>query len=291
MSRGNNVRKNVLEKSSKIGWFKAKENPNQNNNNSFFKNFKKVYPLGIHRSNSSLSVSSISLSLSQTSTDSSLTDYSCPLDQKILLSLESLRKVSTTSPEKKEVQVAKVEQLPSPKKPCDDNGEVKRCHWITKNSDNAYVTFHDEQWGVPVYDDNQLFELLSVSGMLMDHNWTDILKKRGQLRESFGGFDINFVANMEESEIIEISSNKELGLPECRARPIINKYRYPRNVPLRTPKAEVISKDLVRRGFRLVGPVITQSFIQAAGMTIDHLIDCFRYNECVSLAENPWRHV
>uniref|UniRef100_A0A803L7M2 DNA-3-methyladenine glycosylase I n=1 Tax=Chenopodium quinoa TaxID=63459 RepID=A0A803L7M2_CHEQI len=300
-SRGN-VRKNVLEKSSKIGWFKAKENPNQNNN-SFFKNFKKVYPLGIHRSNSSLSVSSISLSLSQTSTDSSLTDYSCPLDQKILLSLESLRKVTATSPEKKDVPVvasAKVEQLSSPKKPCDDNGEVKRCHWITKNSDNAYVTFHDEQWGVPVYDDNQLFELLSMSGMLMDHNWTDILKKRGQLRESFGGFDINFVANMEESEIIEISSNKELGLPECRAsyiwgyfnyRPIINKYRYPRNVPLRTPKAEVISKDLVRRGFRLVGPVITQSFIQAAGMTIDHLIDCFRYNECVSLAENPWRHV
>ncbi|KNA20527.1 hypothetical protein SOVF_051410 [Spinacia oleracea] len=187
-------------------------------------------------------------------------------------------------------------------------------------TDNAYVTFHDEQWGVPVYDDNQLFELLSISGMLMDYNWTDILKRRTQFRESFGGFDVNFVANMEENKIIEISSNKELGLAECRVRcivenakgiikvmkeygsfssyiweyfnyrPIINKYRYPRNVPLRTPKAEIISKDLVRRGFRLVGPVITQSFIQAAGMTIDHLIDCFRYNQCVSLAENPWRH-
>ncbi|XP_010681154.2 uncharacterized protein LOC104896146 [Beta vulgaris subsp. vulgaris] len=318
MSRAS-AKKNVLEKSSKIGLFKTKENPNQSNN-SFFKNLKKVYPLGIHRSNSSLSISSISLSLSQTSTDSSLNDYSCPLDQKILLSLESLHKISITS-EKKEAQVVvdntKVE-LPIPK-PC-DHGELKRCHWITKNSDKVYVTFHDEHWGVPVYDDNQLFELLSMSGMLMDYNWTDILKKRGQLRESFGGFDVNFVANMEENEIIEISSNKELGLAECRARcivenakgiikvmkeygsfssyiwgyfnyrPIINKYRYPRNVPLRSPKAESISKDLVRRGFRLVGPVITQSFIQAAGMTIDHLIDCFRYNECVSLAENPWRH-
>lgn len=321
-----NPRKNVLEKSSKLGWFKAKDNTNNHNNNhSFFKNFKKVYPLGISRSNSLLSVSSISLSLSQTSTDdSSLTDYSCPLDHKILLSLESLRQIST-SPGRKEASVvanyAKVEEVASPKKPCDDNGEVKRCHWITKNSDNAYVTFHDEQWGVPVYDDNQLFELLSMCGMLMDYNWADILKRRGQLRESFGGFDVNFVANMEENEIIEISSNKDLGLAECRARcivenakgimkvmkeygsfssyiwgyfnyrPIINKYRFPRNVPLRTPKAEVISKDLVRRGFRLVGPVITQSFIQAAGMTIDHLIDCFRYNECVSLAENPWRHI
>lgn len=147
------VRKNVVEKSSKIGWFKTKENPNQNNNHSFFKNFKKVYPLGIHRSNSSLSVSSISLStMSQTSTDSSLTDYSCPLDHKILLSLESLRKVSIlTSPHKKDqapmlVTSTMVEpQLPSPNKPCDDhnsNGVLKRCLWITKSSGkNTYLVY------------------------------------------------------------------------------------------------------------------------------------------------------
>ncbi|XP_057528709.1 uncharacterized protein LOC130807500 [Amaranthus tricolor] len=323
------LKKNVVEKSGcyRKGHKQAKENPHLNNNSSFFKIFKKVYPLGIHRSDSSPSISSISLSLSQNSTDSSLTDYSsCPLDQTILLSLESLRKYSSP-PKKKETLVVctndtKPELLASPKL-CDDHGEVMktRCHWITKSSDKAYVSFHDEQWGVPVYDDNQLFELLSMSGMLMDYNWTDILKRRTELRESLGGFDVNFVANMTEKEIIEISSNKELGLAECRARcivdnakaimkvmkeygsfssyiwgyfnyrPIINKYRYSRNVPLRTPKAEVISKDLVRQGFRLVGPVIIQSFIQAAGMTIDHLIDCFRYNDCVTLAENPWRHV
>lgn len=74
-------------------------------------------------------------------------------------------------------------------------------------------------------------------------------------------------------------------------KPIANKFKYPKSVPLRSPKAEVISKDLVRRGFRLVGPVIVYSFMQAAGMSIDHLVDCFRYGECVSLAERPWRHV
>ncbi|KAL9225846.1 hypothetical protein vseg_001725 [Gypsophila vaccaria] len=321
MSRAS-VRKQVIEKHKKV--FKEKEN----NNNSFFKNLKKVYPLGIHRSNSLLSVSS--LSLSQTSTDdSSLTDNSSSLDQRGTQSIESPR-VVVTSPEKIGLSspvmvVAKkkngvVQEECTKVKGCDDV-VVKRCHWITKSSDKVYVSFHDEQWGVPVYDDNQLFELLSMSGMLMDYNWTEILKRRTLLRDAFGGFDVNFVAQMGENEINEISLNKELGLAECRARcivenakginkvmkefgsfssyiwgyfnfkPIINKYKFPRNVPLRTPKAETISKDLIRRGFRLVGPVILQSFTQAAGMTIDHLIDCFRYNECVSLAENPWRHM
>ncbi|KAK9707112.1 hypothetical protein RND81_07G173200 [Saponaria officinalis] len=310
------VRKQVVEKNVRV--FKEKNNAH---NNSFFKNLKKVYPLGIHRSNSLLSVSS--LSLSQTSTDESLTDNSCSLDQKITQSIESIR-VVVTSPEKirvsSPVMVAKNDVQRGSIEGC-GHEVVKRCHWITKSSDKVYVSYHDEQWGVPVYDDNQLFELLSMSGMLMDYNWTEILKRRNLLRDAFGGFDVNLVAQMGEKEILEISLNKELGLAECRARcivdnakgiikvmkefgsfssyiwgyfnfkPIINKYKFSRNVPLRTPKAETISKDLIRRGFRLVGPVILQSFTQAAGMTIDHLIDCFRYNECVSLAENPWRHM
>lgn len=74
-------------------------------------------------------------------------------------------------------------------------------------------------------------------------------------------------------------------------KPIINKFRHPGKVPLRSPKAEIISKDLLKRGFRFVGPVIVYSFMQAAGLTIDHLVDCFRYTDCVNLAERPWRHV
>ena len=137
MSRAS-ARKHVLEKSTK-GLNKEKENPKAKNNNSFFfKHLKKVYPLGIRRSNSLLSVSSLS-GLSQTSTDSSLTDYSCPLEQKILLSLESLNRVSPTSPppESEETESPRVVhsprvQLPSPR-PHEDR-VVKRCHWITTAS-------------------------------------------------------------------------------------------------------------------------------------------------------------
>jgi DNA-3-methyladenine glycosylase I len=71
-------------------------------------------------------------------------------------------------------------------------------------------------------------------------------------------------------------------------RPVVGKYRHHKYIPFRTPKSEAVSKDLVRRGFRLVGPVIVYSFMQAAGMAIDHLVDCFRFHDCVRLAERSW---
>ncbi|CAI9779281.1 unnamed protein product [Fraxinus pennsylvanica] len=300
-----------IEKSRCIA--KQKEKPNCN---ILSKHFKKIYPIGIHRTCSSpLSLSSLSLSLSQNSTDSSLTaDSSTPLDQKILSALRLI-----APPERREVHVTKIIRQPSAS-PTEEGGR-RRCNWITSNSEKAYVQFHDECWGVPVYDDNQLFELLALSGMLMDFNWTEILKRRELLRESFAGFDPNNVSKMGENEILEIASNKELTLAESRVRcivdnakcitkivrefgsfssymwdyvsykPVINKFRYPKNVPLRSPKAEAMSKDLLKHGFQLVGPVIVYSFMQACGMTIDHLVDCYRYSECVNLAERPWRHV
>lgn len=68
-------------------------------------------------------------------------------------------------------------------------------------------------------------------------------------------------------------------------KPIVSRFRYPRQVPVKTPKADVISKDLVRRGFRSVGPTIIYSFMQVSGMTNDHLISCFRFQDCVAVAE------
>ncbi|KAJ8774604.1 hypothetical protein K2173_017050 [Erythroxylum novogranatense] len=318
------ARKQVLEKnySSSNNFFKEKVN--HSNNGFLSKNLKKVYPIGLHRSSSSssLSLSSLSLSLSQNSTDSSLTDHSStPLDQKIALALRLI-----SPPGRRELPVMRniQQQQPPPPPPQSQDsidGEFRRCNWITKNSDKAYLAFHDECWGVPVYDDNQLFELLAMCGMLMDYNWTEILKRKEAFREAFEGFDPAIVAKMGEKEITEIASNKAIMLAESRVRcivenakcivkiareygsfssfmwgyvsykPVINRYRYPRNVPLRTPKAEVISKDLQKHGFRFVGPVIVYSFMQAAGLTIDHLVDCFRFGECVSLAERPWRHI
>lgn len=276
-----------------------------------------MYPIGLQKSTSSLSLSSVSLSLSQNSNDSSQADSLTPLDERIS---SALRLISSSSHERRETAVAKTIHQQSPLVTTEP-GELKRCNWITKNSDKLYVEFHDECWGVPAYDDKKLFEMLAMSGLLMDYNWTEIIKRREPLREVFAGFDPYTVAKMEEQEIIEITSNKALSLADSRVmcivdnakcimkvvrecgsfssyiwsfvnhKPIINKYKYPRNVPLRSPKAEALSKDMVKRGFRFVGPVIVHSFMQAAGLTIDHLVDCYRHSECVSLAERPWRHI
>ncbi|XP_022735124.1 uncharacterized protein LOC111288482 [Durio zibethinus] len=297
-----NVRRHILEKNRSP---KEKEKPAAQS----VLNLKKIYPIGLQRSTSSLSLSSISLSLSQNSDDSSLTDHSStPLEQKISLALSLI----APHRERREfVPVVKTVHQQQSQDP--GSGELRRCNWVTKNSDKVYLSFHDEQWGVPVYDDNQLFELLALSGMLMDYNWTEILKRKELYRQAFSGFDPDIVAKMGDKEISEISSNKAIMLAESRVRciidnakcilkivreygsfsslmwgyvnykPTINKYKYPRNVPLRTPKAETISRDLLKRGFRFVGPVIVYSFMQAAGLTIDHLADCFRYNECAGL--------
>ncbi|KAL0396882.1 UNVERIFIED_CONTAM: DNA-3-methyladenine glycosylase 1 [Sesamum calycinum] len=206
------AKKQVLDKSKNI----SRENEKQHTYNLFSRNRKKIYPIGLQRTCSPLSLSSLSLSLSQNSTDSSLTDPSTPLDQKISFTLRLIAPVQSRDPKT-------VEQSSS-----DDSSQecTKRCNWITKNSGC-------EEYG------------------------------------SFGSYMWEYVS----------------------FKPMINKFRYPRNVPLRSPKAEAISKDLMRRGFRFVGPVIVYSFMQAAGMTIDHLVGCFRYKESVNLAERPWRHV
>ncbi|KAK6931391.1 Methyladenine glycosylase [Dillenia turbinata] len=312
------VRKHVLEKSRGLKEKDKTATTTTTTQTFLSKHLKKIYPLSFQRSNSSPSL--FSISSSQNSLDSSHTDTTSPQkDQKATLPLPSPTRNMPLIPEKKEI-VPVPNIIPQPSMES-FHRSLKRCSWITKNSDKVYVQFHDERWGVPVYDDNQLFELLAMSGMLMDYNWTEILKKKEALREAFAGFDPNSVAKMGEREISEIGSNKTLMLAESRVRcivenakcilkivreyssfsnylweymnhkPVINIYRYPRKVPLRTTKAEALSRDLLRCGFRLVGPVIVHSFMQASGMTNDHLVDCFRFRECVSLAERPWRHV
>ncbi|KAK8918491.1 hypothetical protein KSP39_PZI021855 [Platanthera zijinensis] len=190
----------------------------------------------------------------------------------------------------------------------------KRCAWVTPNTDSAYVTFHDEEWGIPVHDDRKLFELLVLSGALAELTWPAILNKRQIFRQVFMDFDPVLVSRMSEKKLIAPGSIPSTLLSEAKLRavvengrlilkiieefgsfdeycwsfvnhkPIVSRFRYPRHIPVKTPKADSISKDLVRRGFRGVGPTVMYSFMQASGMTNDHVTSCFRLEECCDFA-------
>ncbi|XP_057504216.1 uncharacterized protein LOC130787784 isoform X2 [Actinidia eriantha] len=195
-------------------------------------------------------------------------------------------------------------------------GPVKRCDWITANSDPLYTAFHDEEWGVPVRDDRKLFELLVLSQALAEFTWPAILSKRDMFRTLFDDFDPSSVATFTEKKLLSLrlNGNTLLSEPKLRAvvenanqtlkiqqefgsfsnycwsfvnhKPIRNGFRYARQVPVKTPKAETISKDLMHRGFRCVGPSVVYSFMQVAGLANDHLVTCFRYHECNNIVEN-----
>ncbi|XP_010942091.1 uncharacterized protein [Elaeis guineensis] len=230
------------------------------------------------------------------------------------LSLTSRRRQSIPKPEKISVKLEKIVpdgvSLPSP--------EIvqgkRRCAWVTANADPCYAAFHDEEWGVPVHDDKKLFELLVLSGALAELAWPAILSKRHIFREVFMDFDPELVSKLNEKKLIAPGSTASSLLSEPKLRviienarqilkiieefgsfnrycwsfvnqkPIVSRFRYPHQVPVKTPKADVMSKDLVRRGFRSVSPTVIYSFMQASGITNDHLIRCYRFEECVAAA-------
>ncbi|KAF7123953.1 hypothetical protein RHSIM_Rhsim12G0187300 [Rhododendron simsii] len=188
----------------------------------------------------------------------------------------------------------------------------RRCAWVTPNTDPSYAAFHDEEWGVPVHDDKKLFELLILSTALAELSWPAILNKRNAFREVFLDFDPIAVSKLNEKKILTpasslISEVKQRATIEnarqtskiidefgsfdkyiwgfVNQNPTVNQFRYPRQVPIKTSKADAISKDLVRRGFRGVGPTVVYSFMQVVGMTNDHLVSCFRFQECIDAAD------
>ncbi|CAH1422223.1 unnamed protein product [Lactuca virosa] len=195
----------------------------------------------------------------------------------------------------------------------------KRCDWITKFSDPLHVSFHDEEWGVPVHEDKKLFELLVLSQVSAELTWPEILYKRDKFRKFFEDFNPSSIAKFPEDRLLSTRSNGgALLLSEQKLRaivgnavallkiqqefgsfsgycwrflnnkPIKNVFRYARQLPAKTPKSELISKDLMRRGFRCVGPTIIYSFMQISGMVNDHLVSCFRYMECNNIDKrNP----
>ncbi|XP_044505303.1 probable GMP synthase [glutamine-hydrolyzing] [Mangifera indica] len=190
--------------------------------------------------------------------------------------------------------------------------EEKRCGFITPNSDPIYVAYHDEEWGVPVHDDNMLFELLVLSSAQVGSDWTSILKKRQDFRDAFSGFDAETVANLTDKQMMSISTQYAIDMSRVRGvvdnairileikkefvsldkyiwgfvnqKAINTQYKFGHKIPVKTSKSESISKDMVRRGLRFVGPTVVHSFMQAAGLTNDHLITCHRHFPCTLFA-------
>jgi DNA-3-methyladenine glycosylase I len=183
----------------------------------------------------------------------------------------------------------------------------KRCGWA--GTDELYVAYHDEEWGVPVHEDRVLFEFLLLEGAQAGLSWATILKKRENYRKAFAGFDPLKVARFDRRRIerllrdpgivrnrLKVESTvmnaraflkvqKEFGSFDAYqwrfvdGRPLRNRWRSLAEIPPRTELSDLFSKDLKQRGFSFVGSTIVYSHMQAVGMVNDHLTSCFRYRQ------------
>lgn len=186
----------------------------------------------------------------------------------------------------------------------------KKCDWCL--GDPLYENYHDNEWGVPVYDDQKLFEFLTLEGFQAGLSWITILRKRKNFSAAFDGFDYNKVARYSKQKKIELLNDKgivrnrlkiDAAVSNAQAyigiqkrygsfsqffwgftagKPLVNTFKSLDEVPPFTPLAEKISKVLKNEGFKFVGPTIIYSHMQATGMVNDHLVDCFRHREIES---------
>ena len=179
----------------------------------------------------------------------------------------------------------------------------KRCSWVDLKSD-IYVKYHDEEWGIPKYDDRDLFELLVLESFQAGLAWITVLKKREAFREAFDNFDVIKVANYNDEKINELLNNEKIIRSRGKIKASINNAKIfiliqkefgsfsnyiwsftnnnvikniTNNIPVSTELSDRISKDLKKRGMKYVGTVIIYSYLQAIGVVDDHEIDCFRY--------------
>lgn len=177
------------------------------------------------------------------------------------------------------------------------------------------VAYHDTEWGVPVHDDQRLFEFMVLDAMQAGLSWRIVLQKRGNFERALDGFNIAKVARYSDKKLeglvidegiirnrqklvatianakAALAVQKEFGSLDAYLwqfvdnRPMLNAWTDGSHVPAKSPVAEMMSKDLKRRGFKFVGPTICYAFMQAAGLVNDHLTNCFRYEELVSLSK------
>lgn len=185
--------------------------------------------------------------------------------------------------------------------------DIKRCGWCL--GDKLYETYHDQEWGVPVYDDNTLFEFLILETFQAGLSWITILRKRENFRIAFDNFDFKKIANYKQDKINDLLQNAGIirnklkinaAVSNAQAfiktqeeygsfsqyiwrfvngKPIKNTFKHYKDAPANTSLSDTISKHLKKRGFKFVGSTVVYAHMQATGMVNDHEINCFRYEQ------------
>jgi len=189
---------------------------------------------------------------------------------------------------------------------------LKRCPW--PKLDPLYVAYHDDEWGVPEFDDRALYEKLVLDGFQAGLSWITILRKRENFRRAFDNFQPEKIARytpkkierlMQDEGIVRNRMKIEGSVSSARAwldvmdkgpgfsrllwdfvdgKPKVNTYRSTKQIPAETAVSQKISKELASRGFKFCGPTIVYAFMQAVGMVNDHLVTCHRHAACAKLA-------
>ncbi len=184
----------------------------------------------------------------------------------------------------------------------------KRCAWV-RNCSPAELEYHDNEWGIPSYDDQHLFEMIILEGAQAGLSWSCVLNKRPGYHLVFDNFNANKIAGYSDENLEQIKQDSRIirnrlkiaaARSNARAflkiqqefpsfaeyiwqfvggKPILNRWRSSEQIPVFTPQSEAMSKDLIKRGFKFVGPTICYAYMQATGMVNDHTTDCFRHSE------------
>jgi len=186
------------------------------------------------------------------------------------------------------------------------SAEKRRCAWAKTE---LMIDYHDREWGLPVHDDERLFEFLILEGAQAGLSWETILKKRENYRRLFSCFRPRLIARYDSRRVARLLENpgivrnrlkvnaaiinaraflkvrKEHGSFDAYVwefvggAPVINRWRRLDQIPASSAAAQALSKDLKRRGFKFVGPTICYAFMQAVGMVNDHTVNCFRHGQ------------
>lgn len=192
---------------------------------------------------------------------------------------------------------------------------MNRCNWVPPN-DELYCHYHDFEWGVPLLDDQKLFELLTLEGAQAGLSWKTVLNKRNNYIKAFDNFDFNKISNYDEKKIQLLLMNEGIIRNRLKIRstinnsqcflkiiekhgsfsnfiwdyvnnkPLNNKWSKTDEIPTKTELSDRISKDLKKLGFKFTGSTIIYSFLQACGLVNDHTVSCYRYSEIIEIQKS-----